>query len=270
MGSWSLSASSQVHVAVVSQTLSFLFFLFFSNGALGVTFTIVNDCGFTIWPAIFSIPSLNETGFALTKGNSRSFQAPGDWIGSIWGRTGCNFNSSGKWSCTTGNCGTNVTNEMECNPYGRTTPATIADFFINQIEINSQDIYDVSIDQGYNLRMLVEPTAGSGSSLRSCAKTGCVEDLNQRCPRELTFAGGQVCKSACTASGSPEYCCSDSFSSPSSCKPTAYAQLFRSACPRSYSTTYDLQTTTFLCSGADYTIRFCAAANSFSKIKFGG
>ncbi|KAL7598912.1 hypothetical protein Lser_V15G22935 [Lactuca serriola] len=274
MGSWSLPASSQVHVAVVSQTLSFLFFLFFSNGALGVTVTFVNDCGFTIWPAIISLQSFNETGFELTKGSSRSFQVPTVWTGLMWGRTGCNFNSSGKWSCATGDCGTNGTNVMECNPYQQITPATVAELSINQTQTHSQDLYDVSIAEGYNLPILVEPTSGSGSgsNLSSCAKTGCVEDLNKRCPKELSFNGGEACMSACRAFASPEYCCSDSFSSPSSCKPTSYDQLFRSACPRSdiYSTRSDQKSTIYTCNGADYTIRFCAAADSFSTIKLGG
>ncbi|XP_052620321.1 G-type lectin S-receptor-like serine/threonine-protein kinase SRK [Lactuca sativa] len=276
MGSWSLlAASSQVHVAVVSQILSFLFFLFFSKGALGVTFNIVNDCGFTIWPVIISTTSLNETTFELTKGSSRSFQAQSVWLGSIWGQTGCNYNRSGKWSCATGDCRINGTNDMACSVYDVTIPATVVDFRINQTEIHSQDFYHVNIAQGYNLPILVEATSGSGSSLRSCAKTGCVEDLNQRCPTELSSANGKVCMSACLAFGSPEYCCSDSFSSPSSCKPTAYDQLFRSACPRSFtystpSDLWDLETTTFTCNGADYTIRFCAPADSFSTIKLGG
>ncbi|CAI9285032.1 unnamed protein product [Lactuca saligna] len=199
------SPSSQVHVAVLSQTLTFLFFLFFSNGAVGVTFTIVNECGFTIWPAIISVQRLNETGFELTKGD----------------------------------CDTNEF--LECDVDERIPPATTADFSINQSQTHSPDFYDVNMALGYNLPILVEATSGS--------------------------ADGKVCMSACLAFGSPEYCCSDSFSSPSSCKPTAYAQLFRSACPRSYSTSYDLQATTFLCNGADYTIRFCASADSFSTIK---
>ncbi|CAH1427267.1 unnamed protein product [Lactuca virosa] len=245
MGSWSLlAASSQVHVAVVSQILSFLVFLFFSKGTLGVTFNIVND-------------------------------SPSVWLGSIWGQTGCNYNRSGKWSCATGDCRINGTNDMACSVYDVTIPATVVDFRINQTQIHSQDFYHVNIAQGYNLPILVEATSGSGSSLRSCAKTGCVEDLNQRCPTELSSADGKVCMSACMAFHSPEYCCSDSFSSPSSCKPTAYDQLFRSACPRSFtystpSDLWDLQTTTFTCNGADYTIRFCAAADSFSTIKLGG
>ncbi|GKB99373.1 G-type lectin S-receptor-like serine/threonine-protein kinase [Tanacetum coccineum] len=82
------------------------------------------------------------------------------------------------------------------------------------------DFYDVSLVDGYNLPMLIEPTSGS------------------------------------------------SFDSPTMCKPTAYAQLFKSACPRSYSTAYD-DTATYMCSGSDYTIRFCPASDSFSTIKLG-
>lgn len=112
--------------------------------------------------------------------------------------------------------------------------------------------------------------SGFGSGLRSCAKTGCVDDLNQRCPPELTLGSAGACRSACQAFGSPEYCCVNSFSTRSTCKPTAYAQLFKSACPRSYSTVFEDQTSTFTCRDADYTIRFCPASDSFSTIELGG
>ncbi|KAI3690211.1 hypothetical protein L2E82_48187 [Cichorium intybus] len=264
MGS-SSSASSQVHVALVSQMLSFMFFLFFANGANGVTFTIVNDCGFTVWPGIFGMPRLNETGFELTNGNSRSFQAPAGWVGHIWGRTDCNFNRLGNGSCATGDCNTG---EMGCNGSKHTLPATIAEFNISQTT-EGKDVYDVSIVDGYNLPILIDAIGGTCSGLHSCAKTGCIDDLNQRCPTELTLAGGGACMSACQAFGSPEYCCSSSFSSPSTCKPTAYAQLFQSACPRSYTNGFDGLASKYLCTGADYTVRFCPAADSFSTIKLG-
>ncbi|CAH1444077.1 unnamed protein product [Lactuca virosa] len=60
----------------------------------GTTFTFVNDCGFTVWPGVNGWTDSN-TGFELTKGTARSFQAPVGWSGRIWGRTGCNFNVSG-------------------------------------------------------------------------------------------------------------------------------------------------------------------------------
>ncbi|KAA8545535.1 hypothetical protein F0562_020319 [Nyssa sinensis] len=51
--------------------------------------TIVNYCKETIWPAI--IPNDNFTGFALKRGQSAIFNAPANWSGRIWARTGCNF-----------------------------------------------------------------------------------------------------------------------------------------------------------------------------------
>lgn len=93
--------------------------------------------------------------------------------------------------------------------------------------------------------------------LGSCQATGCVTDLNRRCPEELRAGKGAACKSACEAFGKPEYCCSGSFNNPSSCRPSHYSQIFKAACPKSYSYAYDDATSTFTCTGADYTITFC-------------
>ncbi|GKA45778.1 reverse transcriptase domain-containing protein, partial [Tanacetum coccineum] len=73
-------------------------------GGLGTNITIVNECPITVWPVILGDPSVNSTGFELTKGSSRLFQAPEHWAGRIWGRTGCNFNRPGHASCKTGDC----------------------------------------------------------------------------------------------------------------------------------------------------------------------
>ncbi|CAI9771959.1 unnamed protein product [Fraxinus pennsylvanica] len=67
---------------------------------------------------------------------------------------------------------------------------------------------------------------------------------------------GFVCFNVLHHGSETEYCCSDAFNSPSTCKPSAYAQMFKSACPRSYSYAYDDPTSTFTYSGADYTVTF--------------
>ncbi|KAI3505680.1 hypothetical protein L1887_27853 [Cichorium endivia] len=104
-----------------------------------------------------SVPTLfNSTEFELKNGHSRSFQSSDDWIGRIWGRTGCNFSESGNWSCATGDCNTG---EVECNGNLYTPPVTTVEF-----------IYYVSLDNGYNLPILLVTTGGSGSGLRSCAR----------------------------------------------------------------------------------------------------
>ncbi|KAI3428935.1 uncharacterized protein J3R85_008959 [Psidium guajava] len=229
------------------------------RGATSATFTFVNKCNFPVWPGILSgsgSPPLETTGFELTKGGSRSLQAPSGWSGRFWGRSGCSFDGSGRGSCATADCGSG---EVECNGGGAAPPATLAEFTLGGS--GSQDFYDVSLVDGYNLPMVIDGTGGSGK----CTSTGCVTDLNRQCPAELRAVGGAACKSACEAFGSPEYCCSGTYGSPSTCKPSLYSQIFKTACPRSYSYAYDDATSTFTCTGADYTITFCPNSPSIKS-----
>lgn len=222
-------------------------------GVSGATFTFVNRCDYTVWPGILAnagSPRLDSSGFELPKDTSRSFQAPTGWSGRFWGRTGCNFDGSESGTCVTGDCGSG---QVECNGLGAAPPATLAEFTLGS---GGQDFYDVSLVDGYNLPMIVEGTGGSGV----CASTGCVSDLNQQCPAELRVADGDACKSACEAFGSPEYCCSGEYGTPDKCKPSVYSEMFKAACPRSYSYAYDDATSTFTCSGADYTMTFCPSS----------
>ncbi|KAK4487671.1 hypothetical protein RD792_005673 [Penstemon davidsonii] len=231
-----------------------------AKGSLGATFMLVNKCDYTVWPGILSnagSSGLDSTGFQLPPSATRSFQVQPGWSGRFWGRTGCSFDSTtGLGSCTTGDCGSN---QIACNGAGATPPATLAEFTIGSS--GAQDFYDVSLVDGYNLPMIVKPAGGSGA----CGSTGCVTDLNKMCPNELRAGGGQACKSACEAFGSPEYCCSGAYGSHDTCKPSVYSEIFKSACPRSYSYAYDDATSTFTCTGADYTITFCPSLTSAQK-----
>ncbi|CAL9159795.1 unnamed protein product, partial [Musa hybrid cultivar] len=221
----------------------------------GATFTFVNRCGETVWPGILSnagTPQLESTGFELPVASSRSFQAPAGWSGRFWARTGCS-STGGTWSCATGDCGSG---QAECNGAGAAPPATLAEFTLAPSSAG-QDFYDVSLVDGYNLPMVVEANRRAGAS-GECAATGCVVDLNRMCPPELRTAQGEACRSACEAFGTPEYCCSGAFASPTTCRPSSYSQMFKAACPRSYSYAFDDPTSTFTCAGeADYTITFC-------------
>ncbi|XP_030513904.1 thaumatin-like protein 1 [Rhodamnia argentea] len=232
-----------------------LFLLIVSRGASGATFTFVNRCQYTVWPGILAnagSPSLDSTGFELPSDSSRTFQAPTGWSGRFWGRTSCSFDGSLSGSCLTGDCGSG---QVECNGLGAAPPATLAEFTLGS---GGQDFYDVSLVDGYNLPMLIEGSGGSGA----CASTGCSADLNRQCPAELRVGEGDACKSACEAFGSPEYCCSGAYNSPVTCRPTVYSEMFKSACPRSYSYAYDDATSTFTCTGADYTVTFCPSTTS--------
>uniref|UniRef100_A0A0D3DET9 Thaumatin-like protein n=1 Tax=Brassica oleracea var. oleracea TaxID=109376 RepID=A0A0D3DET9_BRAOL len=71
----------------------------------GSILTIENNCNQTVWPVIFSYDSnLSTTGFLLRSGEARILQAPSSWFGLISARTLCSTNSSGYFSCATGDC----------------------------------------------------------------------------------------------------------------------------------------------------------------------
>ncbi|CAK9157004.1 unnamed protein product [Ilex paraguariensis] len=225
---------------------------------MSAKFTLVNQCSYTVWPGILSgagTPQLSTTGFALQPGQSNSIPVPPSWSGRLWGRTLCNQDPTGKFTCVTGDCGSGT---LECAGAGAVPPATLAEFTLNGA--GGLDFYDVSLVDGYNLPMLVVPQGGSGGN---CTATGCVVELNGACPSELKVTnsvdGGEIvaCKSACEAFGDPKYCCSGAYATPDTCKPSSYSQYFKNACPRAYSYAYDDGTSTFTCASADYTISFC-------------
>ncbi|KAM0056808.1 putative Thaumatin family [Helianthus anomalus] len=228
------------------------------------TFTFTNKCDQTIWPGILSnagIAPLQPTGFALETGESKVLNAPSSWGGRFWGRTHCSSDSTGKFTCATGDCGSG---KLECAGAGATPPATLAEFTLDGD--GGMDFFDVSLVDGYNLPMLVAPTGGTG---RNCTYTGCMVDLNGACPAALKVVGeggeGVACKSACEAFGGEEYCCSGAYGTPDVCKPSSYSQVFKSACPRAYSYAYDDKTSTFTCNGADYVVTFCPPVTTSKK-----
>ncbi|XP_062206200.1 thaumatin-like protein 1 [Phragmites australis] len=228
------------------------------------TFTFVNRCTDTVWPGVLSnagSPPLEPTGFELQPGGARAVPAPSGWSGRMWARTGCaQDGATGRLVCATGDCGSGAS---ECAGAGAAPPATLAEFTLDGT--GGLDFYDVSLVDGYNLPVLVEPSAPF-SGAASCAAAGCAADLNAMCPAELRAGGGAACRSACDAFARPEYCCSGAFASPAACQPTAYSQVFKSACPRSYSYAFDDPTSTFTCGGSpDYTITFCPSATPSQK-----
>ncbi|KAI3936499.1 hypothetical protein MKW92_022334, partial [Papaver armeniacum] len=172
------------------------------------TFTMINKCNQTVWTAIVSLSStspLNTTGFPLQKDESRNLTIRSSWTGRLWGRTHCSSNSTGNFSCRSGDCGSG---KVECSGGGATPlTATLAEFSLNAL--SGLDYYDVSFVNGFNLPMLVVPKGGKSGN---CSTTGCVVNLTEVCPNELKVMsqdGSKVaCKSACQAfGGDPQYCC---------------------------------------------------------------
>ncbi|XBH57134.1 hypothetical protein VPH35_078803 [Triticum aestivum] len=242
--------------------------------AWSATFTMTNNCGYTVWPGLLSgagTAPLSTTGFALAQGASATVSAPASWSGRMWARTLCAEDAGGKFTCATGDCGSGA---LQCNGGGAAPPASLVEFTLDGS--GGMDFFDVSLVNGYNLPMLVVPqgaaaatAAASSTGGPKCMATGCLVDLNAACPAALkvTSAGAassavggsaMACRSACEAFGSPEYCCSGAYGSPSTCRPSAYSQFFKSACPRAYSYAYDDSTSTFTCAaGTNYAITFC-------------
>ncbi|EOA35553.1 hypothetical protein CARUB_v10020759mg [Capsella rubella] len=213
-------------------------------------FTIVNSCDQKIWPAITPGENFNGGGFELKPGQSIVFTAPVGWSGRIWGRTGCNFDSTGTGTCETGSCGST----LKCSASGK-PPASLAEFTLAAL-----DFYDVSLVDGFNLPMSVNPRNGKGN----CSVAGCVADLRPHCPSELAVkSNGKVisCRSACDVFDRDEYCCRGVYGNPVVCQPTYYSKIFKQACPTAYSYAYDDPTSIFTCSASDYIITFCSSRN---------
>ncbi|KAI4314746.1 hypothetical protein L6164_027623 [Bauhinia variegata] len=261
-----MAASTRFATALLS-----LFILQFLLGSYSAKFTIVNQCSYTVWPGILSsagTAQLSTTGFALQPGESNILSLPTAWSGRLWGRTLCSQDSTGKFTCITGDCGSST---LECAGRGAAPPATLAEFTLNGA--GGLDFYDVSLVDGYNLPMTVEPQGGTPGA-GNCTTTGCVVDLNGNCPTELKVTSSEdgresvACKSACEAFQDPQYCCSGAYATPDTCKPSAYSQFFKSACPRAYSYAYDDGSSTFTCASADYLITFCPTSSK-SSIKSG-
>ncbi|KAG8391284.1 hypothetical protein BUALT_Bualt01G0172000 [Buddleja alternifolia] len=216
-------------------------------------FTLQNRCNKPIWPGILSgagRPQLMNGGFRLNPNQKYDVVAPTGWSGRFWARSGCVFDqSTNHGKCTTGDCG----GRLECSGAGGTPPASLAEFTLDSPE----DFYDVSLVDGFNLPIAVVPSGGSGN----CSAVYCSSDLNEGCPEKLRVRSDNgetaACMSACMAFNEAEYCCTGEYNNPHVCKPTNYSEVFKKACPTSYSYPYDDATSTFTCKGANYLIIFC-------------
>ena len=184
----------------------------------------------------------------MAPGASHTFQTIPGWAGRMWGKLHCKEDGTG------------------CDD----TPATLAEFTLGQ-KVGEMDFYDVSLVDGYNVAMMVEPIAGTytkkGNNHYDCARAGCSSDLNAHCPEELSVKrdGKTIaCLSACAKFKTDEYCCGGKHNTPQTCKstdwPKNYPAIFKAACPEAYSYAYDDQKSTFTCHGnpqTGYVITFC-------------
>jgi hypothetical protein len=137
------------------------------------------------------------------------------------------------FSCLTGDCASST---MECDGRDSFSPATIAVFNLNA-KSNRVDYFGVSVVNGYNLPMMVEPQVGSGSG--DCLMTGCMVHLNKICPLELKMMRGRDCI-ACKSTGQPL---------------SKYSESFKKACP--HANVDATETFQGVCASTDYLITFC-------------
>ncbi|KAG7586526.1 Protein kinase domain [Arabidopsis thaliana x Arabidopsis arenosa] len=232
--------------------------------AMSRSFKIENKCEYTIWPATYGYKrSLETTGFVLEKGETRTIKAPPSWTGRFWGRTICSTNSTGAFSCATGDC---ASGKIKClgNPID---PTTVAEFNL----ASYGDYYVVNVIDGYNLPLLVTPEN------KNCRSTGCVVDMNETCPSELMVNSNSLrshhpiaCMTTCQRYQLPELCCvglsSGMVVPPGICKRTIYSRTFNQACPSAYSYIYDFDNSSFTCPYfSNFVITFCPSSHNKTR-----
>ncbi|WOH14635.1 hypothetical protein DCAR_0934155 [Daucus carota subsp. sativus] len=227
-----------------------LLLLLFFLGVDGTTFILKNNCGATIWPGIltsYQAPALMNGGLELKAGESQNISAPDNWSGKFWARDGCSFDSQGMGKCYVGDCG----GTLHCEGKDGDAPASAAEFVLG----SDSDSYDISLVNGYNMEVSIEPVGGDGN----CSKISCSVDLNQ-CPQQMQFkAQGKVvaCMTPCLIFNNPMACCTGEFSDPEKCQANSYTEVFKSSCPLAYNFAFDDATKSYTCSGANYVVSFC-------------
>ncbi|KAG6535154.1 hypothetical protein ZIOFF_000111 [Zingiber officinale] len=80
------------------------------------TFQIFNNCPFIVWAAWASTGPRTGGGNQLSRGQSWTINVDAGTTGDrIWARTGCSFDSSGRGSFQTGDCG----GMLQCQDFGQ-------------------------------------------------------------------------------------------------------------------------------------------------------
>ncbi|XP_010676511.2 thaumatin-like protein 1 [Beta vulgaris subsp. vulgaris] len=196
------------------------------------TFTVVNNCPFTVWAA--ADPG---SGQKLDQGQTWSVNpAPGTSMARIWPRTGCNFDGSGNGPCETGGCG-----KLDCDDgHWGDNPKTLFEYTL----ANPSDTLDISLIEGFNVPLSFSPNSNAGALDGKCRAVSCGVDINAQCPQQWKTTGG--CTNPCTTPGT------------GTCADDGDSKFFKNLCPDAYSFPKADQTSTFSCpSGTDYTVTFC-------------
>ena len=218
--------------------------------------TVNNKCSYTVYPGI-APATFDNGGWEMAPGSSVSFTLPNGWNGRIWGRKGCNTASPAV--CATGSCGGTG---LQCAGTTGAAGTSLAEF---NLDASGTDFYDVSYVDGFDNPIGIEVSNPSCVSPNTCT----AEPLTS-CLASDVAAGGQECKSPCTATGNPQFCCAGAFNTPSTCitsnwpaQDQAYITTIHSSCPSEYAYAYDDPVGLHTCAtGANYTITFCPNGSS--------
>jgi hypothetical protein len=226
---------------------------------------------------------LADTG---AKEDSHAVVVSKGWQVSFWGRTGCSANDN-DLNCATGAALSNIDmkDKLKAGGIGSTFPATKGEIKFDGY--GDQDYYDISIVDGFNLPIRIEPEAGTykkvgrSDAQYDCTFAGGAADLNVKAASELPLLtykkSGKVvgvlsaCKYSKVSTGSenPAYCCLSPFDG-KKCNPSAWpanvnsATLFKKYYPLAYSYANDDQASTFTCRNAgpakytEYLVTFCS------------
>ncbi|GAA5840902.1 hypothetical protein JCM9279_001255 [Rhodotorula babjevae] len=222
--------------------------------------TVVNQCTFPLWPALFTSVGprpTHATGWKAAPGSHVSFPVEEGCT------TGCDFSDSTKADyaqCETGGC----IGGLQCDPYAGTgvPPVTLSEFNLQA----AVDNYDTSNVDGFSVPLAIT------TSSKKCPLSNCPYDLLAACPKDLRKKNdkGKVvgCMTACGKYNTEEYCCSGAHSTPETCPSSGvkHYDWWKRACPIAYAYAYDEASGTalFTCSErSDYTVTFCPDKSLF-------
>ncbi|KAG1467633.1 hypothetical protein G6F56_004300 [Rhizopus delemar] len=203
-----------------------------------VTITVKNSCEKSIQVNQLTNNESYGKATSVSSGDNLKISVPSNWGGRIWAREGC----SGSSDCHVG------------------APASLAELLL--AGAGGMDFYDVSFVDGYNLPISITPNGQTADPnyQYQCGSPAC--SSLPSCPKELqdTDDNGNYigCKSACSAFGTPEYCCTGEAESRAICQATKFSLPVKNACPDVYTYAYDDSTSMYACaSPKGYTVTFC-------------
>jgi len=220
------------------------------------------------------------------KEDSHAVTVKQGWQVSFWGRTGCSDDPH-DLRCAAGAARSNIDNKdkLKAGGIGSAFPATKGEIKFDGY--GDQHYYDISIVDGFNLPIQIEPATGTYKKVGrkdaqyDCTVAGGSADLTARAVLELplllykvngkNYGVYSACKYSYVTTGTENaaYCCNKPYIN-DKCNPSTWpvnvnsAQLFKKYYPLAYSYAYDDKASTFTCKNAgpaqftNYLVTFCS------------